>query len=216
MSDVNDIVVPKVLPFVDHANKLVGVDRLLQLVSTLDDAEADRLYEIISPSTKSDLVEGEILHDSSNSINPINRVTAKSEISSDNEFFCRRRNESPTSSSFPGPDYWQTLPNGDKVCSYCGSLSFEDMTRLIHASASSAEEADYRTNVEIEPSDKPYKVYVDQPGISNATQGGIKFYMMHCPRDADDKLAVTDEQNAEFALAVKRSRARFNKTISIK
>jgi hypothetical protein len=131
------------------------------------------------------------------------------------EFMCRRRDESFIGSSFPGPDHWNKFKsNGDRVCSYCGSLHWEDMLRLVHEAAIAPEDADYRSTVSIEPSDKSYKVYVHQPGVHNAMEGGIKFYMQHVPRDENGKIAVTEEQQAEYSAAVKASNKRFGKYLN--
>lgn len=111
----------------------------------------------------------------------------------------------------PGQDHWQKIrSNGDRVCSYCGSLHPEDMFRLVKASAEAPEGAPYHSVVEIEPSDKGYKIYVNQPGVRNAMEGGIKFYTQHLPRDADGNLAVCEERQAEYSRAVKASQKRFD------
>jgi hypothetical protein len=133
------------------------------------------------------------------------------------EFYCPRREESPLGARvFPGPDHWQKFkaPHGNRVCSYCGSLHWEDMLALVHEAAIAPEDAPYHSVVSIEPSDKSYKCYVHQPGVRNAHEGGIKWYMQHLPRSHDGKISVTEEQQAEYALAVKRSRARFDKWLS--
>jgi len=130
-------------------------------------------------------------------------------------FYCRRRDESFVGASFPGPDHWNKFKsNGDRVCSYCGSLHWEDMLRLVHESAEAPEDADYSSTVEIEPSDKSYKVYVHQPGVRNAHEGGTKFYMQHVPRGNDGKIMVTQDQQEEYAKAVKMSRKRFNQYLA--
>lgn len=134
-------------------------------------------------------------------------------------FTCGRRAESgrddpnsPFKHSGKNLDYWQMFKsNGDRTCSYCGSLHFDDFTRLVKASAEAPDDAEYGSVVEIEPSDKSYKVYVNQPGVRNAMEGGIKFYMQHVPRGPDGKIAVTDQQNAEYNAAVRRSKARFER-----
>jgi hypothetical protein len=134
------------------------------------------------------------------------------------EFYCHRREESPTSSRmFPNHDHWNKFKsNGDRVCSYCGSLHWEDMLRLVHEAAIAPDDADYRSTVEIDPSDKSYKVYVHQPGVRNAMEGGIKFYMQHVPRDDNGKIIVTEEQNADYSKAVRLSRERFNRYMNEK
>jgi len=126
------------------------------------------------------------------------------------EFMCPRRVENMGLSITKGPDHWQKFKsNGQRVCSYCGSLHPEDMFALVKQSAESPADGDYRKTVIIEPSDKKYKVYVHQPDVRNASEGGIKFYMQHLPRK-DGKIDVTDEQQAEYAEAVARSESRFH------
>jgi hypothetical protein len=126
----------------------------------------------------------------------------------------RRRESSLGDRNFPGPDHWERhKSNGDRVCSYCGSLHPDDLFRLVKASAEAPEDAEYRTVVEIEPSDKAYKIYVDQPGVRNAGEGGIKFYTSHLPRDSEGKIAVTEAQALEYSEAVHRSRIRFERQL---
>lgn len=162
------------------------------------------------------------------------------------EMRCGRRND-PFSMShvFPGPDHWEKFkaPHGNRVCSYCGSLHWEDMLALVKQSAEASEDADYHQTVQIEPSDKGYKVYVNQPGVRNAHEGGIKFYMQHVPRKECSEcqgsrvrvypgtplggtetcklcngvgtiVDVNDEQNSQYAEAIRRSRIRFNKYLN--
>jgi hypothetical protein len=128
---------------------------------------------------------------------------------------CPRRGESFIGSSYPRPDYWEKFKsNGNRVCSYCGSLHPEDMFQLVKLAAEAPEDADYRSVVEIEPSHKNYKVYVQQPGVRNAMEGGIKFYMQHLPYDADGKLMVSEQQNLEYSKAVRLSRKRFDRHLA--
>ena len=96
----------------------------------------------------------------------------------------------------------------DRVCSYCRSLHPEDMFRC-EGIAESGDDVPYTATVEIEPSDKGYKIYVHQPGVRNAHEGGIKFYKQHLTQGQ-----VTEQQNAEYALAVKKSKARFEKYLN--
>jgi len=46
-------------------------------------------------------------------------------------------------------------------------------------------------------------VYVKQPGVRNASEGAIKFYMQHAPAEP------TDEDQQAFREAVRVSRERF-------
>jgi hypothetical protein len=115
-----------------------------------------------------------------------------------------------------GRDRWQKFKtNGNRVCSYCGSIHPNDFFQLVTQSAHAREDAAYNSVVEIEPSDKTYKVYIWQPGVRNAMEGGIKFYMQHLPRE-DGKLAITDQQNADYIRAVRASKARFALHIAYK
>lgn len=106
-------------------------------------------------------------------------------------------------------DRWEKFKvNGDRVCSYCGSLHPEDLFAIVKASAEAPEDAEYGTVPEIEPSDKSYKIYVKQPGVRNAHEGGIKFYTQHLVKDAHG-LAVTPEQNDEYRRATRATKIRF-------
>jgi hypothetical protein len=73
--------------------------------------------------------------------------------------------------SEPGLDGWDALPNGDRTCTFCGSLHPDDVIRLTASPEVSWEKA----------SGKNYKLYVRQLGVSNASEGGIKFYLWHAP-----------------------------------
>lgn len=121
---------------------------------------------------------------------------------------CGRRVESgmdvlsPLRHSGPNLDHWKKFKsNGDRVCSYCGSLHPDDFWRLVKAAAEAPIES--TEAVSIDPSDKGYKVYVRQPGVQNAHDGGIKFYTPHLIGP------VTSEQQALYQEAVRRSRVRF-------
>jgi hypothetical protein len=115
-----------------------------------------------------------------------------------------------------GKDHWLRFKtNGDRTCSYCGSLHPDDMFRLVKASADAPEDAPHGSVVEIEPSDKPYKIYVNQPGVRNAHEGGIKFYTQHLPRNTDGSLAVPPERNEEYKRAVHNSHVRFEKMMKM-
>ena len=116
-----------------------------------------------------------------------------------------------------GKDRWQKFKtNGNRVCSFCGSLHPEDLFALVKQCAEAPLDAEYNSVPEIDRSDKGYKIYVHQPGVRNAHEGGIKFYTQHLPRDADGNLAVTDEQNAEYAKAVRASKVRFERYLQVR
>lgn len=83
-------------------------------------------------------------------------------------------------------DFWKIKPNGDKVCSFCGSLSPDNVLAIIEKHGVGC----------IEVSDKNYKWYISQPKIGNALEGGTKYYRHH------DTPGFIDAVNA--ALAEKR------------
>jgi|SRR6185437_3391861 len=115
-----------------------------------------------------------------------------------------------------GQDHWEKFKsNGNRVCSYCGSLHPEDLFELVRQCANASLDAAYGTVPEIEPSDKGYKIYVHQPGVRNAHEGGIKFYMQHLPRGEDGKLAVSEERNDEYRRAVRATKVRFARYMSV-
>jgi hypothetical protein len=65
-------------------------------------------------------------------------------------FYCGRRGESAASSRLQGKDFWNTR-DGHKACSYCGSMSPDELFAAIDAGH------------QLGPTDKSYKVYVDLP-----------------------------------------------------
>lgn len=94
-------------------------------------------------------------------------------------------------------DFWRQHENKDRVCSYCGSLHPDDFIALVKAAAVEGSEVD------VEPSDKMYKVYVNRPSVRNAMHGGIKFYCWHL-----DGLFDVDENRSTYDQAVRKSAAR--------
>lgn len=65
-------------------------------------------------------------------------------------------------------------PDGNRTCSYCGSIHADDLMEICRKTL-----VDERYGVE--GTDKSYKVYVRQPGVRNASEGAIKFYKVHVP-----------------------------------
>lgn len=113
-----------------------------------------------------------------------------------------------------GEDRWHKFKAIDnRVCSHCGSLHPDDMFRLVKQAAETPEEVGYHEAVTIEQSDKGYKIYVHQPGVRNAHEGGIKFYTPHLPRNEAGQLVVTDDQNRELLMAKAKSRRRFERVM---
>ena len=110
---------------------------------------------------------------------------------------CGRRGE-----SFHGrtdketPDTWDIGPDGNRTCSYCGSIHFDDLMEIARKTVD-----DDRYG--IEGTTKSYKVYVRQPGVRNASEGAIKFYMHHAPANP------SNEEQILFAKACRLTNERF-------
>jgi hypothetical protein len=91
---------------------------------------------------------------------------------------CGRRGEAAFDidgrGKLPLPDTWDMGPDENRTCSYCGSIHFDDLMKICRLIPDDPRYA-------IEGTTKSYKVYVKQPGVVNAGQGAIKFYMHHAP-----------------------------------
>lgn len=116
---------------------------------------------------------------------------------------CLRRGTAPLVSASNGiPDRWNIGPDGNRTCSYCGSIHFDDLMAV-------CAKVVFDDRYAIEGTDKAYKVYVRQPGVVNAAQGAIKFYKHHVPNivtEAERKLY----DNA-YQLSCKRFRLQLDK-----
>lgn len=117
-------------------------------------------------------------------------------------FFCPRGPgaDSPLKPPFSSEATWRTEKNGDRTCSYCGSLHPDDFLNIMQRFA--AGEEGYHFGL----SDKSYKVYVHRTGVKNAAEGGIKFYGHHAPAEDDPRRA---EHETAWAAAVTKYRADF-------
>lgn len=115
---------------------------------------------------------------------------------------CGRRAESwqGQASSFGGnkllPDSWNRGPDGNRTCSYCGSIHAEDLMAICRMTL-----VDDRYGVE--GTTKSYKAYIRQPGVRNAGEGAIKFYMAHAP----EKWTAADAELFSRAMRVTHERA---------
>lgn len=117
-------------------------------------------------------------------------------------FYCPRGPGPGTSLKppFNGEAEWDVEPNGDRTCSYCGSLHPDDFLDIMQRFA--AGEEGYHFGL----TDKTYKVYANRPGVLNASQGGIKFYGHHAvPEEHADRSV----HEAAWAAAVDKYRADF-------
>ncbi len=92
-------------------------------------------------------------------------------------------------------DHWRKMPSGDRTCSYCGSLHEDDFFEIVEAYA------DGREGYSFDPSTKPYKKYASKPGVSNASEGGIKFYGWHADLTEGPEL---ERKNATYERAMQR------------
>lgn len=90
---------------------------------------------------------------------------------------CGRRGENEMWSDRNGgrkalPDTWNVGPDGNRTCSYCGSIHPDDLMVICR-------KAMIDPAYGIDGTDKSYKVYVRQPGVRNAAEGAIEFYTPH-------------------------------------
>jgi len=92
-------------------------------------------------------------------------------------------------------DHWRKMPNGDRTCSYCGSLHEDDLFEILQAYA------DGKEGYSFDPTTKPYKKYASRPGVSNASEGGIKFYGWHADLTEGPEL---DRKNEIYNRAMQR------------
>ena len=107
-------------------------------------------------------------------------------------------------------DRWlQFRTNNQRVCSYCGSLHYEDFISLVTLCAEAPIDVPYKSVVEIEQTTKQYKFYVHQPGVKNAMEGGIKFYTHHIPRGEARKKLVGSKDEQLLTRALNNSKRRF-------
>lgn len=86
------------------------------------------------------------------------------------------------------------LPNGDRVCWYCGSWDREQFVAYLRKILSGEVSATYTVEMEPRPltfgrlslSDRRHKIYVRQDGVRNAGEGAIKVYVAHLTQDDCD------------------------------
>lgn len=91
---------------------------------------------------------------------------------------CGRRNDSPLPSHhLPAEDTWRPVENGDLTCSYCGSMHPDKVLEISEKIIAGDD------TFSLSGTQKSYKIYVRQKGVTNASQGGIKFYSHHAPED---------------------------------
>ena len=96
-----------------------------------------------------------------------------------------------------GVDQWRDMPDGTRTCSFCGSLHEDDFIDIVkrYLDGEAGYKFDYTT--------KNYKFYANRPGVKNASDGGIKFYISHV--DRTDSVALADRA-ALVARAVEKAR----------
>jgi hypothetical protein len=96
-----------------------------------------------------------------------------------------------------GLDRWRIKKNGDRTCTFCGSMHPEDFKKQVELCLKDV------SKCRIECSQKSYKYYVRRPEVMNADDGGIKFYTWHW--DSEDVLNLAE--------AIKRSNDYFHSTV---
>lgn len=114
---------------------------------------------------------------------------------------CGRRGENPMiSGRFGGdkplPDTWDMGPDGNRTCSYCGSIHPDDLMEICRKTIVDERYGVESTTKSYKVYVRQHKVYVRQPGVRNASEGAIKFYMHHAP----EKPSAADQQLFKNAL----------------
>lgn len=103
-------------------------------------------------------------------------------------------------------DTWNIEPNGDRTCSFCGSLHFDDFEKCVDLCLRDVSKCRIEKAM-----GKNYKIYVTRPEIKNAGEGGIKFYTWHCNEKNQEYL---DEFNdKKYLPSCEKSRDYFNNVI---
>ena len=92
---------------------------------------------------------------------------------------------------------WREEKDGTRTCSYCGSLHPEDFIDIMWKYSQGEE------GYSFDLTSKGYKRYGNRPGVRNAGDGGIKFYLNH----------ATPEYRVEFEAAHEVAVARYKKNL---
>jgi Cdc6-like AAA superfamily ATPase len=103
-----------------------------------------------------------------------------------------------------GLDEWKTV-GPDRVCSFCGSLHPEELEPILDQCIT-----DEGVIVTLSP--KGYKVYLRRPGIQNASDGAIKYYMWHALSEAGDARRVLDKLHTALELSREKLSAKGGRT----
>lgn len=99
---------------------------------------------------------------------------------------------------------WDLGPDGNRTCSVCGSIHADDLMKICRKTL-----VDERYGVE--GTCKGYKAYVRQPGVHNAGEGAIKFYMWHAPENPseDDQKLFADAKHLTWKRFEREMEARW-------
>lgn len=101
-------------------------------------------------------------------------------------------------------DWWEPGKNGERSCSFCGSMHPEDFDR--HLDRVIAEPANDK--VRISMADGRHKFYVERPEVRNACEGPIKFYSAHA---LPDWFPVDSPASIKLTRAARLSEAKFTR-----
>lgn len=107
-----------------------------------------------------------------------------------------------------GKSGWRVEPNGDYSCDYCGSLHPEQFVSFLDTVIT-----DPNIAIRCELNDRREKVYIERPGIKNAGDGAIKFYLLHLKQycvDNNIELEVMDKKlHQAFVLSNEKFKKHF-------
>lgn len=99
---------------------------------------------------------------------------------------------------------WRPEKDGSRTCGFCGSLHPADFIDIMWKFSQGEEGYSFSTTT------KGYKRYGNRPGVVNAGDGGIKFYMNHATPEFRDEFGAAHE--VAFARYKKDLRERWGPT----
>lgn len=104
----------------------------------------------------------------------------------------------------PAFDIWKAMPDGTKTCSYCGSMRETDYLDILRG----YDRGD--KGFRFDASAKDYKRYASRPGVRNANDGAIKFYLAHAAKPFSAEFLDLEDR------AIKRLQAELQGDVEIK
>lgn len=99
------------------------------------------------------------------------------------------------------PDGWRIEPNGERSCSYCGSMHPDDLMAFLNSVDGVSRWIDLNDN--------KHKVYIHRPEVESAKEGPIKYYIIH-----SESRAVITAINMALVVTKARDKERMAKQLT--